>query len=68
MVRGTPVELTEAGIDLLHLLASRPGIVFSRAALLSKVWSGDAYVTERTVDTVDQPLRRRWSSARRIRK
>ena len=30
---------------LLHLLASHPGIVFSREALLAKVWRGDTFVT-----------------------
>ncbi|HMF98652.1 MAG TPA: response regulator transcription factor [Vicinamibacterales bacterium] len=59
LVRGTAVELTKQEFDLLYLLASRPGIVFSRAALLSKVWSDDVYVTERTVDTVISRLRRK---------
>jgi len=59
IVRGTPVDLTKQEFDLLYLLASRPGIVFSRAALLSKVWSDDVYVTERTVDTVISRLRRK---------
>jgi len=59
IVRGTPVDLTRQEFDLLYLLASRPGIVFSRAALLSKVWSDDVYVTERTVDTVISRLRRK---------
>ena len=45
--------------DLLHQLASRPGIVFSRAALLPNVWSDDSFVTERTVDTVISRLRRK---------
>ena len=44
---------------MLYLLAARPGIVFSRAALLTKVWAGDATVTERTVDTVVSRLRRK---------
>src|SRR5438105_4353241 len=52
VVRGEPVELTKQEFDLLYLLAARPGIVFSRAALLQNVWSGDTYVTERTVDTM----------------
>ena len=30
-----------------------------RAALLQQVWSGDTYVTERTVDTVISRLRRK---------
>jgi len=59
VVRGTPVELTKQEFDLLYLLASRRGIVFSRTALLSKVWHGDTYVTERTVDTVVSRLRRK---------
>ena len=59
VVRGGAVELTKQEFDLLYLLAARPGIVFSRAALLSKVWSDDTYVTERTVDTVVSSLRRK---------
>ena len=59
IIRGLSVDLTKQEFDLLYLLASRPGIVFSRAALLSKVWSDDVYVTERTVDTVISRLRRK---------
>ena len=53
------MELTKQEFDLLYLLASRPGIVYSREALLSKVWGGDTYVTERTVDTVVSRLRKK---------
>jgi DNA-binding response OmpR family regulator len=59
VVRGGLVELTKQEFDLLYLLAARPGIVFSRSALLTKVWSDDTYVTERTVDTVISRLRRK---------
>jgi DNA-binding response OmpR family regulator len=58
-VRGEAIELTKQEFDLLHRLAARPGIVFSRAALLSNVWGGDTYVTERTVDTVVSRLRKK---------
>ena len=58
-VRGGAIELTKQEFDLMYLLATRPGIVFSRAALLSKVWGDDTYVTERTVDTVVSRLRRK---------
>ena len=58
-VHGTPIDLTRQEFDLLHQLASRRGIVFSRARLLQTVWSGDAYVTERTVDTVVSRLRKK---------
>jgi len=59
VVRGESVALTRQEFDLLYLLAARPGIVFSRTALLSKVWNGDSEVTERTVDTVVSRLRRK---------
>jgi DNA-binding response OmpR family regulator len=59
IVRGRPVDLTRQEFDLLYLLAARPGIVFSRAALLAKIWTDDSDVTERTVDTVISRLRRK---------
>jgi len=58
-LRGEAVDLTRQEFDLLALLAARPGMVFSRAALLQQVWRGDAYVTDRTVDTVVSRLRRK---------
>jgi DNA-binding response OmpR family regulator len=59
IVRGSSIELTRQEFDLLHLLAMRPGVVHSRAALLSNIWSDDQFVTERTVDTVISRLRRK---------
>jgi DNA-binding response OmpR family regulator len=53
------VELTDQEFRLLHLLATHPGIVFSREALLAKIWRGDTYVTVRSVDTLVKRLRRR---------
>jgi DNA-binding response OmpR family regulator len=58
-VRGELVALTKQEFDILYLLASRRGIVFSRAAMIAKVWGGDTYVTERTVDSVVSRLRRK---------
>lgn len=58
-VRGDFVELTKQEFDVLYLLASRRGIVFSREALIAKVWGGDTYVTARTVDSVVSRLRRK---------
>jgi DNA-binding response OmpR family regulator len=58
-VEGRDVELTDQEFRLLHLLASHAGIVFSREALLSKVWRGDTFVTVRSVDTLVKRLRRR---------
>ena len=59
MVRGERVELTKQEFDVLYQLASRPGVVFPRAALLQKVWSDDTYVTERTVDTIVSRVRKK---------
>ena len=58
-VRGTVVELTKQEFDVLQALIAHPGIVFSREALLTKVWGGDTYVTDRTVDAVVSRLRRK---------
>jgi two-component system OmpR family response regulator/two-component system alkaline phosphatase synthesis response regulator PhoP len=58
-VDGRDVELTDQEFRLLHLLATHAGIVFSREALLTKIWRGDTYVTVRSVDTLVKRLRRR---------
>ena len=53
------VNLTAKEFDLLYLLASHPGRVFSRNYLLDRLW-GDTYGGfERTVDTHIQRLRRK---------
>ncbi|HKB13181.1 MAG TPA: response regulator transcription factor [Vicinamibacterales bacterium] len=58
-VEGRDVDLTDQEFRLLHLLATHAGIVFSREALLGKIWRGDTYVTVRSVDTLVKRLRRR---------
>ena len=58
-VLGRDVELTDQEFRLLHLLATHAGIVFSREALLSKIWRGDTFVTVRSVDTLVKRLRRK---------
>jgi DNA-binding response OmpR family regulator len=56
---GRDIELTDQEFRLLHLLATHAGIVFSREALLAKIWRGDTFVTVRSVDTLVKRLRRR---------
>ncbi len=58
-IDGKTVELTDQEFRLLLLLATRAGIVFSREALLAKIWRGDTFVTMRSVDTLVKRLRRR---------
>src|SRR4051795_7245806 len=53
------IELTAHEFDLLYLLASNKGIVFSREALMQKVWGDDTHITERSVDTLVKRVRRK---------
>lgn len=53
------IELTAHEFDLLYLLATNRGIVFSRDALMQKVWGGDTHITERSVDTLVKRVRRK---------
>ncbi|KAA0231979.1 winged helix family transcriptional regulator, partial [bacterium] len=45
--------------DLLALFAANPGRPFSRDELLDRVWKGDYDVTDRTIDTHVQRLRKK---------
>ncbi len=58
-VEGRDVDLTDQEFRLLHLLATHAGIVFSREALVARIWRGDTFVTVRSVDTLIKRLRRR---------
>jgi DNA-binding response OmpR family regulator len=58
-IDGRDIELTPHEFDLLFLLASHPGIVFSREALVERVWGGDTYVTARSVDTLVKRIRKK---------
>ena len=53
------VELTRTEFDLLALLLSHRGQVFSRQELLDLVWPDDVIVTERTVDVNITRLRKK---------
>jgi DNA-binding response OmpR family regulator len=53
------VDLTANEFQLLSVLLSSPGIVFSREALLNKVWKDQTYVTVRSVDTLVKRLRKK---------
>ena len=58
-VKDRPVKLTEQEFQLLYLLATNAGVVFSREGLLSEIWGSDRFVTVRSVDTLVSRLRRR---------
>jgi DNA-binding response OmpR family regulator len=49
-IDGTPVDFTYMEYELLRFLVTHPNRVFSREALLSRVWGYDFYGGTRTVD------------------
>src|SRR5690606_7401469 len=53
-----PVELGPTEFRLLRFFMSHPDRVFSRAQLLDRVWGGNVYVEERTVDVHIRRLRK----------
>jgi DNA-binding response OmpR family regulator len=50
-LRGQPIVCTPKEIEILYMLASNPGQVFTREQLLNKVWGYDFAGETRTVDT-----------------
>ena len=58
-VAGREVLLTAQEFGLVYVLASHPGIVFSRDALLQRVWKGETFVTDRSVDALVKRVRKK---------
>ena len=58
-VRGETIDVTRQEFNLLYVLASSPGIVFTRDRLLSRVWQEQSFVTGRSVDTLVKRLRKK---------
>ncbi len=56
-VKGQPVDLTLKEYQLLYLLAENRGRVFSREALLERLWEGEYYGDSRTIDVHIRHLR-----------
>jgi DNA-binding response OmpR family regulator len=56
-VRGEPIKLTYVEFEVLSVLARRPGHVFSRRALLERIWGDAAFRDPRTIDVHVRHLR-----------
>ena len=54
-----PLALTRSEFDLLKILASHPGRVYTRPQIITAIQSEDKDVTDRTVDTLMVGLRRK---------
>ena len=61
-LRNQPVICTPKEIEILHMLASNPGQVFTREQLLSRVWGYDFAGETRTVDTHIKRIRAKLDS------
>lgn len=61
-LRGEPVICTPKEIEILYMLASNPGQVFTREQLLSRVWGYDFAGETRTVDTHIKRIRAKLDS------
>ncbi|HTA83137.1 MAG TPA: response regulator transcription factor [Bacteroidia bacterium] len=58
-VSGKEHTLPKREFQLLALLASKPGTIFSREFILNTIWGEDASVDDRTVDVHIQKLRKK---------
>lgn len=62
LVGGKPVPLTLTEFNILHMLAMRPGVVFTRYQIVDKIHGNDYLVTDRAVDVQIVGLRRKLGS------
>jgi DNA-binding response OmpR family regulator len=56
-VRGEAADLTYLEFELLRMLATNPGRVFTRKALLDELWGGSEFRDPRTIDVHVRHLR-----------
>jgi two-component system phosphate regulon response regulator PhoB len=63
LVAGARVDLTYTEFEILWLLASSPGTVFTRSRIVDAVRGSDATITERAVDVRLVGLRRKLGAA-----
>ena len=59
----SPVTLTVTEFLILQALASRPGVVKSRNALMDAAYDDQVYVDDRTIDSHIKRLRRKFRAA-----
>ncbi|MDB4107642.1 response regulator transcription factor, partial [Bacteroidia bacterium] len=57
VLRGDRLILPKKEFELLYLLASKPGKVYTRESILNKVWGTDVSVVDRTIDVHIRKIR-----------
>lgn len=58
-IDGRPVELTVKEFDILHLLSSHPGVVFSKAQIYERVWNEEYLYPSTSVSDMISSMRRK---------
>lgn len=61
-VDGNPINLPRKEFELLSLLMSKPGKVFTRELIMSTVWGDEVVVGDRTIDVHIRKLREKIGS------
>jgi two-component system response regulator BaeR len=61
-VNQQPVDLTAIEFNLLNILASAPGRIYSRSQLIDKVYQDNRIVSERTIDSHIKKLRKKLNA------
>jgi two-component system alkaline phosphatase synthesis response regulator PhoP len=56
-IKDDPISLPRKEFELLALLTSKPGKVFTREDILSRVWGSDIVVGDRTIDVHIRKIR-----------
>lgn len=56
---GKEIKLAKKEFELLYMLASKPGRVFLRNEILSKIWGTDIIVGDRTIDVHVRKIRQK---------
>jgi two-component system response regulator ChvI len=58
--KGQPVSLTVTELMILEALATRPGVVKSRSALMDVAYQDDVFIDDRTIDSHIKRIRRKF--------
>jgi two-component system alkaline phosphatase synthesis response regulator PhoP len=66
LIDGKPVTLTLTEFNILHTLAKRPGVVFTRYQIVDRIHGDDYLVTDRAVDVQIVALRRKLGSCGKL--
>ena len=61
-LEGKKISLAKKEFDLLRLITTKPGKVYDRQEILSKVWGRDVIVGDRTIDVHIRKLREKIGS------